>query len=73
LAIMPISIYTTRLSSQLIVTVVDHVAAFDVGPNCRELPFTTAPTWRRLRARGSLKLGRATAQGKAITGLLDPD
>ncbi len=33
---MPFSAYAAMLSSQLMVTVADHVPAFAIGPGCRE-------------------------------------
>jgi hypothetical protein len=33
---MPFSVYAAMLSSQVIVTVADHVPDFDVGPTCRD-------------------------------------
>jgi hypothetical protein len=33
---MPFSTYAAMLSSQLIVTVADHVPNFDIAPTCRE-------------------------------------
>jgi hypothetical protein len=64
---MPFSVYTAMLSSQLIVTVADHVPDFDIRPTCRESSVPDCPNMEKI-ARDKLVKDwpTFTAQDKAM-------